>query len=324
MTDSSKPPLHPREEGQRRRMRRSVYGERKTLDQIPSIPYLEFGELLGSGHFSHVYKGSYYGNTTVAIKVIERGSETLIANEIDLLESLKGCPGVVQLLEVITEPRTILVFEYLPSLKQSEVLDFLDEDSLRFILRSLLTALCETHKKGILHRDIKGGNISISPSFDSVKIIDWGCGARVSDDMWPKAGSRTVRPPEMLLGYRGYGPGCDIWAIGAYILTILTDQSLPWKRKTSVDTLVEMSHFFGGDKITEYARSLGVVPPEEFEELQSRKPDRDLVSTFDPDMEDLATQPLVDLMMQLLTIDYRQRPTAEEALNHPYFTQNPL
>jgi serine/threonine protein kinase len=47
----------------------------------------------------------------VAIKVIERGSERLVAAEIAFLQRLRGLPHIIQLLQVITQDHTFLVFE---------------------------------------------------------------------------------------------------------------------------------------------------------------------------------------------------------------------
>ena len=38
---------------------------------IPKIPDLECQKLIGSGHFSYVFKGSYKGRSPVSIKVID-------------------------------------------------------------------------------------------------------------------------------------------------------------------------------------------------------------------------------------------------------------
>ena len=75
--------------------------ERKTISHLPVIDYLQFGKCIGQGTFSHVYKGIYHQNNQVAIKLIDRGSDYLIKNEIDILTKLKDVPHIVQLYEVI-------------------------------------------------------------------------------------------------------------------------------------------------------------------------------------------------------------------------------
>lgn len=75
--------------------------ERKVIDHFPDIDYLKINECIGKGTFSHVYKGIYHEKDQVAIKIIDRGSDFLINNEIEILTKLKGLPYIIQLYEVI-------------------------------------------------------------------------------------------------------------------------------------------------------------------------------------------------------------------------------
>lgn len=298
---------------------RSHRREIDTGELSESIPYLEFGNLIGKGHFSHVYLGSYHGKTSVAIKVIERGGEELISTEIELLSELRNCPGTVQLLEVIRGPVTILVFEYLPSMSSDHFFEHLSEKRLRFVLGSLLAALAQAHSRGIVHRDVKIGNIAIGPHFESVKLLDWGCGAYISDSMSQRAGSRSIRPPEMLFGHHNYGSGCDVWAVGVFILYVLTDGYIPWREKTAGLVLATMSEYFGGRTLMNYARQLNLDPPEDFLSNMTSKASKHLEDEIASSMSDFARKDLIDLMYLLMTIDMNQRPSAAEALQHPYF-----
>jgi serine/threonine protein kinase len=78
-----------------------------------------------------------------------------------------------------------------------------------------------------------------------------------------------------------------------------------------------MAKLFGGEAIEKYAKELDVTinpaalqkfvgePTMTFEECVTRG--------------DLAAPGLVDLMKRLLTLDYTKRPSAREALAHPFF-----
>lgn len=301
------------------RRRKPAGGPRKQLETLPTIDGLEFGKKLGQGHFSEVYEGIYKGKYPAAIKVIERGSSHLIELEIELLKKLKGQPHIIQLYEVINDETTILVFELVKSLSIDDFFDGLTSKNLKYIIRWLIEATHAAHKKGILHRDIKLGNIMITDDYHDLKLIDWGCGCYISDSMSSKAGSRTCRSPEMLLGYRNYGTGGDVWAIGCFIFYILTDSVIPWKARTSEDVIVALSKIYGSKPFLNLAEKYDLVIDELLIKKMSRKPRKTLEAYFDENCSDLVDPNLVDLMKKLLTIDPEERITLPEALEHPYF-----
>lgn len=300
------------------RRKKQAGGPRKILEKFPTIEGLEFGKKLGQGHFSEVYQGEW-DKGPAAIKVIERGSQHLIQTEIELLEALKGLPHIVQLFKVFKTETTILVFELVRSLDIDDFFDELDSVRLKFIIRALLEATKGAHSKGIVHRDIKMGNIMVSHDFKDLKLIDWGCGARISTEMSPKAGSRTCRSPEMLLGYKNYGTGCDAWAIGTFIVYILTDSIIPWKAKTSDDALISLSKIYGSEPFIKLAAKYNIVIEDSVVEKMCTTPKRTIESYFDKNCEDLIDPRLVDLVKKLLVIDPDERCTIQEALDHPYF-----
>lgn len=287
------------------------------MEEIPKIPNLTFGNLLGRGHFSHVYKGTFENKIPVAIKVIERGSEKSISLEVDLLSSLSKISGVVNLLHIFQADNTILVFEFLKSISLDDFYLSVTLPKLRVILYQLISAVAECHKLNIVHRDLKFGNISISPNLDTVKILDWGCGSKIYDSMSCKAGSRSCRSPEMLLGFRQYSSYCDCWAIGVFILGILGKGKIPWRANQSNSAIISLSNYFGGDEICSYAESLGLA----LENLNgmTSEPTYSISSNFSSEMSFLFSPKLIDLMMKFLTLDYRNRLTAADALKHPFF-----
>ena len=106
----------------------------------------------------------------MAIKVIERGSSRLVKIETKILKKLKGVDHVVQLLKVIKSEETLLGFELLDGISEEEVLDRITVRRLRRLLRAVLTALHEAHSRGIVHRDVKLGNIVVSSDLPESRI----------------------------------------------------------------------------------------------------------------------------------------------------------
>ncbi|KAK8884865.1 hypothetical protein M9Y10_043986 [Tritrichomonas musculus] len=299
------------------------YGERKVLAELPKVDSLTFGEVLGFGHFSHVYSGVYRNKYPAAIKIIERGSRRLVAKEIDLLKKLRGLPHIIQLYEVMDlEETTLLVFEKAESISAEEFYSKVTISNFRHILRCLLTALLYAHEKGVVHRDVKLGNIMISPDFSELKLIDWGCGATIKEKMSSKAGSRTCRSIEMLLGFEGYETSGDMWAVGAFIYTVLCGGKLPWRMPNSWQTIVTLSSYFGRRNTLELADNLGCeVPDDVVEAIKAETPTR-LSANYSNDMKSLQDHDLIDLMHHLLDINYETRYSASEALDHAFFTHD--
>ena len=118
------------------------------------------------------------------------------------------------------------------------VMEYLDGGSLKEFLRnnpvlpvedaisitdSVLGALKELHKEGILHRDIGPGNIFLSGR--SIKIIDFGA-ARLSDET--KEVTRSIvltpgfAPPEQYQTKSKQGPWTDIYAVAATLYDMVT------------------------------------------------------------------------------------------------------
>jgi serine/threonine protein kinase/tetratricopeptide (TPR) repeat protein len=106
-------------------------------------------------------------------------------------------------------------------------LDMLDDvlcwRDLNGILQSLLRALAHAHARGILHRDIKPGNILLGSEDDlrpSIKLADFGLALTHNEVVAPNTGLRIVGTPEYMAPeqieglWRDQGPWTDLYALG--------------------------------------------------------------------------------------------------------------
>jgi serine/threonine protein kinase len=245
----------------------------------------------------------------------------MVEREISLLLRLRGVPHVVQLWEVIRAESTLLIFELVPGISPETFYAEVTIPRLRHVLRCLLEGLRSAHSVGIVHRDVKLGNVLVSADWTTVRLIDWGCACEVSQDMWPRAGSRPVRSIEMLLQDDNYGTAADMWAVGVLTWTTLCGGETPWRADSSWDTLVQIAGFVGRRPTIELARSIGTQIPDNVYEDIYRVQKRKFADCFAPEMRRIADPNLIDLMEKLLVIWKEVRLTAQEALAHPFFAE---
>ncbi|WP_193095593.1 protein kinase domain-containing protein [Brevibacterium sp. FME17] len=122
-----------------------------------------------------------------------------------------------------------LVMEYVPGEALSAIIErsapLSETDTLSIVSQSA-QALGAAHKVGVIHRDIKPGNILMTPDF-RVKITDFGI-ARVTDQApltktGQVMGTAQYLAPEQATG-KGSGPGSDLYALGIIAYEALAGQ----------------------------------------------------------------------------------------------------
>ena len=100
------------------------------------------------------------------------------------------------------------------------------------VIVQMLDALKLAHGKGIVHRDIKPGNILIS-SDGVAKLTDFGIAQVTPDDRAFRTktmhalGTSGYMPPEQAMDARGVDHRADIYAIGVTLWTLLTGYRPP-------------------------------------------------------------------------------------------------
>lgn len=104
--------------------------------------------------------------------------------------------------------QAFLIMEYcpFPSL-QSIYRESIELTEIAHIMKLLLEAVCELHKNGVCHRDLKLQNILYERSSGNVKIIDLGISKLIvnkktgeKEKMWSVTGTLNCKAPEMLEG----------------------------------------------------------------------------------------------------------------------------
>src|SRR5262245_626213 len=112
------------------------------------------------------------------------------------------------------------------------------------LLRKIAAAVAYAHSAGVIHRDLKPGNILLSPADSNCdlstsegldacepRITDFGLAKRLGEGAGLTMtgqilGTPSYMPPEQASGYRhDVGPAADIYALGAILYVMLTGQA---------------------------------------------------------------------------------------------------
>jgi eukaryotic-like serine/threonine-protein kinase len=129
--------------------------------------------------------------------------------------------NVVSVFDVVEESDRIwLVMEYLPSRTLAEMIrdeGRLDPDQVASIGAQVADGLVAAHAAGMIHRDVKPGNILVTA--DGVaKISDFGIARTEGDPALTSSdlvtGTPTYFSPELATG-ADPSPAADVWALGA-------------------------------------------------------------------------------------------------------------
>jgi casein kinase II subunit alpha len=91
-----------------------------------------------------------------------------------------------------------------------------------------LRALDFTHSRGVMHRDIKPGNVMIDHETGKLRLIDFGLAEFYiyGKEYNVSVGTRAWKAPETLLGYRNYDYSFDMWGTGCLFATWLFKKQL--------------------------------------------------------------------------------------------------
>ncbi len=123
------------------------------------------------------------------------------------------------------------------------------------IFYKILKELEKSHRAGIIHNDIKMGNImvnSIGPNykFYELELIDWNLASfyYTGLDSDIKKGTVCYYSPEQLLLTYHITPAIDVWALGVVMFIFYTD-SKPFTFNCKRDNLRAITSLVGGKKI---------------------------------------------------------------------------
>ena len=291
---------------------------------------------VGEGTFGQVYKAkNKKDQTIVALKLVklseEYGFPVPALREILIMKGLKH-NNILTLKEIVCASpneknkyrgNVYLVFPYMEhdfsGLRMSGQMFNLGQ--IKYIMYEILEGIAYLHKCKIIHRDIKSSNILIN-SKGEIKIGDFGLARRDSKVDNKKYTYKVVticyRAPELLLGYRDYGPEIDIWSIGCVFCELLTGDIL---FKGNIDEKDQLDLIFSICGTPDEKKWPGVTKFPFWDKFQKTNYKNCLREKFKDNK--LVDDITFDLIQKLLQLNPKERITAEKALNHEFFKVEP-
>ena len=215
---------------------------------MPVVPGYRIVRLLGSGGFSEVWLAEDLNvfQREVALKMIrpraapEKRRDLLDAlrNEAELLVSVRH-PNLVQVLGWLeSDDDPVLVLQYVPGGSLADRLDRegpLNWQAAARYVADVGEGLLSVHARGIVHRDVKPGNMLWDPEIDEALLTDLGVGARLAEPSG-LAGTTPYMAPEAFDGQ--VSPALDVYGLTASLFTLVTGQK-PFCGPTIADLRIQ-------------------------------------------------------------------------------------
>uniref|UniRef100_A0A8C9S3J5 Cyclin-dependent kinase 8 n=1 Tax=Scleropages formosus TaxID=113540 RepID=A0A8C9S3J5_SCLFO len=330
-------------------------GERERVEDLFEYE----GCKVGRGTYGHVYKAKRKDgkdDKDYALKQIEgTGISMSACREIALLRELKH-PNVISLQKVFlshADRKVWLLFDYAEhdlwhiikfhrASKANKKPLQLPRGMVKSLLYQILDGIHYLHANWVLHRDLKPANILVmgeGPERGRVKIADMGFARLFNSPLKPLADLDPVvvtfwyRAPELLLGARHYTKAIDIWAIGCIFAELLTSEPIFHCRQEDIKTSNPYHH----DQLDRIFNVMGFPADKDWEDIKKMPEHSTLMKDFRRNtytncsltkyMEKHKVKPdskAFHLLQKLLTMDPIRRITSEQAMQDPYFLEEPL
>ncbi|GLI63029.1 hypothetical protein VaNZ11_005889, partial [Volvox africanus] len=181
-----------------------------------------------------------------------------------------------------------------------------DEAAAAAIIREVLCTVAQCHAKGIVLRDVKPENfLFLTPAPDSpLKMIDFGLATycKPGQLLTDRAGSPLYVAPEVLK--QSYGQPCDVWSTGVVAYQLLAGR-FPFEDEDQ-GLLLSTLDVLGRKHFTNKEVFFAIL----YGDLDFSRSPWDVISPA-----------AKEFVSSLLQRDPSIRPTAAEALNHPWLQQ---
>jgi hypothetical protein len=223
---------------------RKIRGLEKDVERAQRLGQYTLEEKIGQGGMGAVYKARHaLLRRPTAIKLIrsDKAGAPMLARferEVQLTSQLTH-PNTISIYDYGRTPEGVFYYamEYLPGLPLDRVVEDGAQPEARVVhlLRQISGSLAEAHRVGLVHRDIKPGNLVLCERggvHDFVKVLDFGLVKELGEeDSDVTAADHLVGTPLYLApeGARSASlvdARSDVYALGAVAYVLLTAQQV--------------------------------------------------------------------------------------------------
>ncbi|OHS99529.1 CMGC family protein kinase [Tritrichomonas foetus] len=281
-------------------------------------------KMVGSGRYSEVFLALQDNEVPCAIKVLKPVNTDRVRRELKILSIVQGQKNILKLKDIVIDRKNgipAMVTDFIPNTPWRELFNKFNMDDIRFYIYRLLQALAHTHSRGVMHRDVKPLNILCKDPRKDFQLADWG----LAEFYHPlhrysvHVATRYYKAPELLVNFHTYDYSIDIWSVGVTLLEALTLKIHIFDADENEDMIDSIAAVMGPKDIFEWAEKYRIRIPKVKRDIIAKckkVPFEKLIPSNRARFKDPIA---LDLVRKLLVIDHKERLTAEEALQHPFF-----
>lgn len=212
----------------------------------PLIRGYHFEKKLSVSNHSAVYLAKKESSEQeIVLKVLQQvpdvadsiGAFDRFLQEYELIAEIEH-PNIVKIIDLgVGDDHAHIVMEYLNGgdLKQRIAKGINEPDAVRY-LRQIASALAQVHDVGILHRDLKPGNIMLRDD-DSIALIDFGLAKRMRLKLEITGSGEIFGTPYYMSPEQGHGNSVDlrsdIYSLGVIFYEMLSGEK-PFRADTAM------------------------------------------------------------------------------------------
>ncbi|XAR70721.1 Cyclin-dependent kinase [Bertholletia excelsa] len=274
---------------------------------------------IGNGSFGTVWQAiNKQTGEIVAVKRMKRKyysrEECVNLREVKSLLKMKH-PNIVNLKEVVWENNILyLLFEYMECnlyRLMTEREKLFSEAEVKNLCFQVFQGLAYMHLQGYFHRDLKPENLLVSKQV--IKIADFGLACEISSQppYTQYVSTRWYRAPEVLLQSTVYSSAVDMWAMGAIMAELFTLRPL-FPGSSAADEIYQICSIIGTPTRGQWAEGIKLANAINFQFPELTGAHLSIVIPF-------VSEYAINLITSLCSWDPCKRPTAMEALQHPFF-----